>query len=134
LIAEFEGWTYMAQIDYRASSRINTSVSFDRSVQPTIQSGAAYAVNQTLALDATYGLGSKLTLSGGLARAENRYKGVLPGQLSKEEIDIISGGARYAIGRRIALQLDLRHEERDANVAGFDYSSTQAGVTAIGKF
>lgn len=135
LAPKADGATYRAVVDFRASSRLNTSLRLSRDVQPTIRQGAAYEINQGAELTAVYGIGSRIKVNAGLSHDDNRYKGItIPGQISKETIDAIFAGARWDVGRRIALLGDLRHEERDANVAGFDYSSTQVGISVIGKF
>jgi hypothetical protein len=136
-LAEFKGMTYRADVDFRASSRVNTALTLERAVEPTIRPGAAFAVDRSAQLTATYALGSRLKLDGGVSDRTSRYKGVGLGggsDLTKEEIKAIFGALRYDFGRRVALAAELRHEERNANLAGFDYSSNQVGVTAIGKF
>jgi hypothetical protein len=133
---DFSGLTYGAEVDFRVSSRIKTSARLARDVSPTIRLGGEYAVNQTAQLDATYAMNARWTLNAGLSQGTSRYKGAALGttDLTKEDLLAIYGGARWDVGRRVAFLADVRHEERDANVAGFDYSSTRAGLTAIAKF
>jgi hypothetical protein len=135
-LSDFKGVSYSALIDYRVSSRLQTSLQLRRGAEPTIIPGAAYTIDQTIQLSATYAVGSRLNLNAGILRTEDRYKGSGFGvtDLTQDNLNAIYGGARWDFGRRTALAASLRHEERDANVPGFDYSSTQAGVTLIGKF
>jgi hypothetical protein len=136
LVNDFQGVTYRGQVDFRVNSRFNTSLRASREATPTIRAGAAYTIADTVQLDATYGLGSRITLNGGLSWIDDQYKGVTlgPNQLKEQSRDSIYGGARWDIGRRFALLFDLRREHSDANVAGLDYTSNQVGLTAIGKF
>jgi hypothetical protein len=133
---DFNGTTYGAQVDFRASSRIRLSARAERNVNPTIRIGVAYAVDQTVQLDATYAMNTRLKLNAGVLQGTSRYKGAALGvsDLTTEDVSAIYGGARWDVGRRIAFLGDVRYEERDANISGFDYSSTSVGLTAIAKF
>jgi hypothetical protein len=54
--------------------------------------------------------------------------------ITKETTNAQFVSARWNIGRRIALDGNLRREHRNANLSGFDYTSTQVGVGAVAKF
>jgi hypothetical protein len=136
-VPDFKGATYSAVVDFRASSRIKLSALLERSANPTIRPGAAYGVDQTARLDATYTMNARWKLNAGVLQGTSRYKGAsLVGgtDLTKEDVMAIYGGARWDVGRRVAFIADARHEERDANLPGLDYSSNRVGLTAIAKF
>jgi hypothetical protein len=54
--------------------------------------------------------------------------------LTKEDLSAIFVSGRWDLGRRVALASTFRHENRDANLAGFDYTDNQISATLIGKF
>jgi len=133
---DFKGLTYKGLIDFRVSSLLQTSAGFEHGVTPTIRLGANYALNQNIFLNATYQMGSRFHLNGGVSQGTNRYKGVTlgPADLTKEDINSIYGGVRWDIGRRVALSTTFKHDHRNTNIPGFDYGDTQVTVAAIGKF
>jgi hypothetical protein len=136
-VPDFEGMTYGAEVGFRATSRLRTRLRLDRQANPTIRPGAAYAIDETIQLDATYQLGARLTVDAGVLSGTSRYRGAgLSGgtDLTKEDLTALFGAVRWDVGRRVALALDARHEERETNIAAFDYDSTRVGLTAIGKF
>jgi hypothetical protein len=135
-LSDFKGVTYEASVDYRASSRLSATIKLQRSAQPTIRPDAAYSVTDIEGLDVLYGTTTRLKFNAGLSREHDRYKGVAGGgpDLSDETIDRIYAGARLELNRRLAIAATLRHERRDANLSILDYSSSQAGLSLIGKF
>jgi hypothetical protein len=134
--ASFQGLTYKAGIDYRASSLLQLRLNLARSVDPTIRQSAAFAVNQTLAGEATYQMSSRLHLNAGLSSGSSRYKGaaLLPTDLTKEDFKAAYGGVRWDAGRRVSLASTFRHEDRNSNIAGLDYSDSQVTVSVIGRY
>jgi hypothetical protein len=54
--------------------------------------------------------------------------------LTKEDVTSVFGGVRWDAGRRVAFGSTFKRENRNTNLAGFDYSDTQVTVSAIGKF
>jgi hypothetical protein len=134
-VPDFEGLTWGADLGYRPSSRLQTRLSFERQANPTLRTGAAYAIDETIELAATYGLGPRLELNAGVLRGTSRYEGAaLSGNLTKEEISALYAGVRWELGRRVALDVDVRHEEREANLPGLDYTSNRIGAAAVAKF
>lgn len=135
-VADFQGMTYTGLVDFRVNSRSMIALNASRQASPATREGAAYNIADHVELTATYGLGSRIALNGGLSWTNNRYKGIVftPNQLTQQDITAIYGAVNWSIGRRFGLAFDLRHEQSDANAPGLDYSSNQVGVTAIGKF
>jgi hypothetical protein len=136
LTPKFTGTTYRAGVDFRASAVLTTAFSLERSVNPTIRADSAFSVDQRANLTATYAPGSRWRVEGGLSYGKSRYEGV-PNtvlDITNEDISAQFISARLNIGRRIALDGNLRREHRNANLTGFDYTSTQVGVGAVAKF
>jgi hypothetical protein len=135
-VRKFRGTTYKGVVEYRVSSLFQTSFGFQHDVTPTIRPGSAYALNQSVYANATYQLGSRFHLNGGISKGVSHYKGASlgPTDLTKEDITSVSGGIRWDAGRRVALSSSIRHDSRSTNLPGFDYNDTQMTVSAIGKF
>jgi hypothetical protein len=135
-LSKFKGFTYRGVVDYRVNGRLTTSAKLERAAQPSIRPGVAYSVTTTAQLDALYLVGSRMKLNAGVSRQHDSYTGSTlgAGDLTDETLTAIYAGGRWDFGRRLAVAATLRHEERDASLAGFGYSSNQAGITLIGKF
>jgi hypothetical protein len=135
-VPDFKGTTYRGVVDFRVSSLLQTSLGFQHDVTPTIRVGSAYSENQTVFLNATYQLGSRFHLNGGVSQGISHYKGAALGvnDLTKEDITSVYGGVRWDVGRRVAFGSTFKHDNRNTNITGFDYSDTQVTVSAIGKF
>jgi hypothetical protein len=136
LTPDFAGFTYGVHVDFRPQSRIDTHLSFVREATPSSQLGAAYSIVNTEQFDATYRLGRRLTLDGGVSRAASRYRGaaLAGGLVSDEVLSAIFAGARFGLGRRIFLTADTRWEKRNTDVVGLDYSENLTSVGVAAKF
>jgi hypothetical protein len=54
--------------------------------------------------------------------------------ITEENTDSISGTLSMKLNRRLSVSLDASHQERSADVAGFDYESQRFGLTATAGF
>ncbi|HET9159211.1 MAG TPA: outer membrane beta-barrel protein, partial [Caulobacteraceae bacterium] len=103
-LSDFKGLTYNAGIDFRVSSLLQTTLRLRHEVSATIREGAAYSIDQTVELGATYKAGSRLQFSGGVSQGVSRYKGAALGlaNLTKEDLSAIFVSGRWDLGRRVA--------------------------------
>jgi hypothetical protein len=134
---DFSGFTYGLHIDFRPQSRLQTQLAFVREVTPSQQLGASYSVVTTERLQATYELGRRLSVEGGISRADSQYHGAAQLQgitVSDEVFSTLNAGARFALGRRVFLTADTRWEKRNTDVVGLDYSSNLTSVGVAAKF
>jgi hypothetical protein len=131
------GLTYDASLDYTVSSRIGTHFNFSRAFQPTNRLDTTYSLATTYAASASYSLGSKWSLNGGVSSTNQQLNGVGLAGLgadTKETINAVTASANYGFSRRISFGLNARYEHRSANVAIYDYSDTQIGLSANASF
>jgi hypothetical protein len=54
--------------------------------------------------------------------------------ITEENTDTISGSLSMKLNRRLTVSVDATHQERSADVAGFNYESQRVGLTATTGF
>jgi hypothetical protein len=136
----FKGFTYSGDITYRASSRLNGRVSFTRATTPSNTVGANFSVDNTELAEVIYDIGPRLSLTLGGSRLARRYNvsGFNPfgAPFLITDETIVDGyiTATYKLNRRLSFILNLRQEQRDANISAFNYQSSRVGLTVKGTF
>ena len=133
----FSGLTYEFNTSYAVSPRLNGQLKIARATSPSTRIGGTYSVSQVYSGEINYALGQRWNLQTGASRQKHDYLGgqVLPGlDLTKETVDTIFGSARYKLTRRISLTMTLTHENREASLAAFSYSSNRVGLSASTSF
>ncbi|MHB8530539.1 MAG: outer membrane beta-barrel protein [Caulobacteraceae bacterium] len=133
----FKGLTYSTDWTYRASSRLKGHFDFARATLPSNRLGASFTLDQLLTGDVDYLLGPRLTLVLGASRDARQFEG--PALIPSIEIsnEIVYTGfvtASYALSRRLSLVLDVRRQQRDANLVAFSYGDTRFDLTVMAKF
>lgn len=134
---DFEGFTYGADLTFRPSGRIDGTLSFSRSVSPSMRLQATYAVEEIYRLQANYRIGSRLALTIGGSYAESEYEGAGAGPTSgvgDEQIKSAFASLRFDLGRRLAVALGVNQQDRDADVPGFDYTANRVEFSLIAKY
>jgi len=133
----YDGLTYGASLSYRPTSRLSTNLAFTRDTRPSNRLDSTYDLHELLSLQANYKIGYRLSLSLGGSRSTNKVQGaaLVPGiDVRDEETRAIFGAVSMKVNEHVALSLDARHQERDADLSGFDYRSEQIGLTATAGF
>lgn len=134
----FTGVTYSAEVNYKVTPRANVHGLVSRATQPSNQVGAAYVIDNTRQIDASYNMGPRLILTVGGFQDPRSYQGGLghgtSGFLTSERIDRVFGSVRYELNRRISVVLDAANEHRSSNVALFNYTSNRVGLTLKSLF
>ncbi|HXU99991.1 MAG TPA: outer membrane beta-barrel protein [Caulobacteraceae bacterium] len=129
----FNGLTYGADVSARMTGRIRFSFSFQRDAAPATWQDVTYAISDTESMQAEYLIGPRFKLDIGLSRTADDYHGshLAPGiDLQHDRIDAAFGALSFAMSRRIKFGVELRHENRAADVFGYNYADTQVGFTA----
>jgi hypothetical protein len=128
---DLQSTTYSGLISYRASNRLSLQASFDRAVSPSVGIGRTYDLSTTYRLAGDYRLGSRITLSAGVAQVDRDSEGLLfPGvSLTDSVTKTFFGSVRYRQSERLSFMLDATREERTTNAPQFDYTSNRVGVT-----
>ncbi|HEX5378161.1 MAG TPA: outer membrane beta-barrel protein [Phenylobacterium sp.] len=129
---DFDGVTYSANLNYRATSRLLAEAMFERDVTPSNRFGNSYDVGTRYRLKGTYELGSRISLNLGAEQREVDSQGSLAfaGNLTNSRMRVVFGGVTYRPSKLLSLGLDAAQEERRTNDRRFDYDNTRVGLTA----
>ncbi len=107
---------------------------------PSNRSDADYSVNESYQADATYRLGTRISIK---IQADNRgesYHGIVPVKnaiytnITKSSTSEVIASANYVMSRRLSFMLSVGDAERRASPSAFSYSSTTVGLTARATF
>jgi hypothetical protein len=130
--------TYSADVTYGFGPRINLQATATRSVVPSQQLGKTYDKITGYGLVGNYKMGPRLSFRGGLQRQDvtsNLDTSISLGPVvTDQRINSIYGSVTYSPGRLWSVSLDVRHDERKANLPDFNYTSNRVGVTTQATF
>ena len=104
---------------------------------PSQQVGKTFDRNTDLQGSITYNLGSRFVLNAGYDRKDLKSNGDTASNLivvTNSRTNAAFGAVSYKANRRASLVLDLRHEDRKANLPSFNYTATRVGLTAAYSF
>jgi hypothetical protein len=127
----FDGFTYDADLTYRVDSRLGLHGSFTRDLEPSNVLDATYGLETKTLVEATYDLAARVKLNLGVSETTRRFQGLalITGvDLTKDDIKSIYATATYR-RNKLFVALNVRNDERIANVADFSYSDTRVGLT-----
>jgi hypothetical protein len=133
----FAGLTYSADLKYRVTSRLDTSISASRALAPSNRIGNNYDLNTNYGVTANYRLGQRIHLHAAAQRRERHSSGdgpVLVTSLTNSDDNVFSAGARYELNRRISLSLDASQEQRKTNSPLFDSRNNQVAATVVVRY
>ena len=133
----YEGITYGGALSYKPSSRLNTNIAFSRDAQPSNRLDSTYSLSERVSVGATYALGYRMSLSLGGSHATHRQEGVNlnPGvDIVHETTDSVFGAISMKLNRNVSLSVDAAHQQRNADLSGFNYDSNRVGLTASAGF
>lgn len=135
----FSGAIYSADLAYQPTHRLLLHLNYARTVSPSNRLDVSYAIDATGLAEVTYRLGARSGFTLGASRGDNHYQqsalNLQPTlDLSKETVRTFYGIMRYNLTRRISINLDVRREDRHANIAAYVYGSTRIGLTTIAAF
>jgi hypothetical protein len=136
-LSSSSGMTYDASLDYKVSSRLGAHVSFTRAFLPSNRLDTTYSLSTVYAASASYTVGARWSLNAGVSSSDQHLQGIgliAAGSDTQETLNSVNASANYAFSRRISFGLNARYEHRSANVAIYDYSDTQFGLTAQASF
>jgi hypothetical protein len=135
----FSGAIFSADLAYQPTHRLLLHLNYARTVSPSNRLDVSYAIDATGLAEVTYRLGARSGFTLGASRGDNHYQqsalNLQPTlDLSKETVRTFYGIMRYNLTRRISINLDVRREDRHANIAAYVYGSTRIGLTTIAAF
>ena len=133
----FRGFTYSANGSYQIDPKLLLKLTFSRATLPSSRVGATFSVDNTVSGEFDYRLTSRLIAKVGGSYARKNYPvsvGLIGLDLTKENIGSEFGDVTYKLNRRISLDLNVIHTQRDANFAALSYAGTQVGLTVRSSF
>ena len=133
----FQGITYSGGLTYQASTRLQFSGNINRATTPSNRLNSTYSIEELYSGRASYLLSRRITVSTGASLAHNTYDGVpfpLGFDLTDEKIYTVYGDVTLQLNRRISLDLNVEHLQRNANFPGLSYPDTRVGLTARARF
>ena len=136
---DFSGLTYSGDISYRASSRLEGHMGFNRSVNPSQITGGSFEIDTEYQLGVTYRLGTRITLALTGRDRETIVHGDIPAilaatTLTEARSKTIQASADYRLNKRLSFILSARHETRDANNSLFAYDDDGVGLSVSARF
>jgi len=130
--------TYSADVTYGFGPRITLQATASRSVVPSQQLGKTLDKTTGYGLIGNYKAGPRLSFRGGLQRQQvdsNVDTSIALGPVvTSQRINSIYGSVTYSPGKLWSVSLDVRHDERKANLPDFNYTSNRVGVTTQASF
>jgi hypothetical protein len=136
-LSSSSGLTYDASLDYKVSSRLGAHINFTRAFLPSNRLDTTYSLSTVYGASATYTFGSRWSVNAGASSTDQHLQGIgllAAGADSQETVNAVYGSASYSLSRRISFGLNARYEHRSANLAIYDYSDAQIGVSAQASF
>ncbi len=130
----FKGTTYSADLRYRPTSKLNLDLHHSRSIDPALEIGRLYNLQQQTSLGASYQLGTRITLAGSAAKRRIDAQGVLQLAgvlLTNSETKYETVSVSYRQSPKLSFVVDAAREDRRTNIAKYDYSSDRVGLTAV---
>lgn len=136
-VKSYEGETYSADLTYRPSSRLQIAGTFAKAVEPSIRFQTTYTIEESYGVQADYRVGSRIRLTLGALHTDRELEGATGAAaplITEETLDSVFGAIRYELGRRLAITLDARRDERDADANLFDYTSNRVGLSLVATY
>lgn len=133
----FSGITYNGNIAYALNPRMNVTVVAGRAVVPSNEIEASFMVSQIYGVEASYALGSRLSLATGYSRARQQYEGILVPvvfNLTDEDTNTVYGNANFQLNRRLSFIPSISYSQRTANYAPLSYNDVLVLVTIKSTF
>ena len=134
----FSSNTYSLDATSGLGSRIDFSAHLARAITPSQQLGKTYDKSTQKALIANYRPGRTLSFSAGVSRQNidsNLDTAVQIGPVvTSARTDSVFGSMTYSPNKTWSLVLNVRQEDRKANLPDFNYTSTRVGLTAQASF
>lgn len=130
--------TYALDVTYGLGARINLDVHASRALTPSQQLGKTYDKQTSLSAGVSYRSSQRLAFTAGVSRNDvdsNVDSALVLGPVvTSSSTQAVYASATYSPGQLWSLSLNVRQEDRDANLPEFNYTSTRIGLTAQASF
>ncbi|HEX4182359.1 MAG TPA: outer membrane beta-barrel protein [Caulobacteraceae bacterium] len=134
--AGFDGPTYSADITYRAGSRLSLHGNVTHDIQPSNVLDSDFYIETKGLVEANYQFSSRLSALLGVSDNDRTFKGpaLMPGiDLTHDTLKSVYTTITYSV-RKLFVALDVRYQNRDANLSGFSFPDTRVGLTVGTRF
>lgn len=129
---------YAAQVTYKMSDRLGFSLTAQRAYLPSNRPGKLYDLTTSAEGFATYHLGTRfvVTLGGVIDDIVSNQDTAVAAPLTptKSRRKSVYTGLSYQQSQRASIALNVRQEDRKADLASFDYSDTRATLSLAVNF
>jgi hypothetical protein len=127
------GLTYNAAIAYQANRKLGFDLAASRGYRPSNQPGQLVVLSTSTDLTAHYEVTDRLSVSLGGAysdtQANNDHTTLSLLAPTNVQRTSVTGGARYRLGKRISLGMNVRQDSNRTNLAAFNYSAVRATLS-----
>jgi hypothetical protein len=133
----FSGITYSGNLVYAVNPRLNVSAVAGREVTPSNQIDASFSLTQIYGVQASYAMGSRLSLQTGYSRTHQLYEGLLfpvSFNITEQSINSVYGNATYKFNRWLSVEPSVTYSQRSANVVAFSYTDVVCAITLRSSF
>jgi Putative beta-barrel porin 2 len=133
----FSGITYNGNIAYALNPRLNLTLVAGRAVTPSNEVEASFVISEIDGVEASYAVGSRLTLATGYSRTHLAYEGILlpvTFNLTEQTINAVYWNGSFVLNRHITLSPSITYSQRTANFAPMDYNDVIVAITARSTF
>jgi hypothetical protein len=133
----FNSMTYSADMTYGFGERIEFSANASRAVTPSLQVGKTFDKSTQATAILRYKAGERLVFESGYtwqtvdANADTAAALLV---VTNSETNAVYGSVSFSPNDRVSFGLNVRYEEREANLSQFSYNATRVGVSAQTSF
>jgi Putative beta-barrel porin 2 len=133
----FSGITYNGNIAYALNPRLNLTLVAGRAVTPSNEIEASFEISEIYGVEASYALGSRLTLATGYSRNHINYEGILfpvTFNLTEQTINTVYWNGGFRLNRHLTLIPSITYSQRATNFAPMNYNDVIVAFTARSTF
>ncbi|MDZ4375386.1 MAG: hypothetical protein U1C74_28745 [Phenylobacterium sp.] len=133
----FNSTAYQLDVLYGLGERIDLELHAAQSVTPSQQVGKSFDKRTSGEAVIRYRLGPRISVTAGYARQDidsNADTASALVTITSAQIDSVYGAVEYTPNDRMTFRLNVRHDERDANLPQFNYSAMRIGLSAQANF
>jgi hypothetical protein len=133
----FSGLTYAGDVWVRATGKIKLHAHAERDTNPSNEINTTYTIEQNYLVEATYAASSRASLAIGASDSVLNYEGgslVSAIDITHEQRKSAFATLTLAVGRRLAVIVDVREVMRTASLAAYNYDGTRVGLTLKATF
>lgn len=129
--------SYGLDVLYGLGQRIDIEVHASRQLMPSQQVGKTHDKRTSVSGDVSYRAGTRITVTTGVAWQDIESNVDTASALlavSSAEVRSVYGTLAFRPNELMSFQLNIRYEDRDANLPQFTYTATRVGLSAQTNF